>query len=132
MSDKNYLDEIDEFLKKTKKDKLRPRRKGLPRFSLNLPHLYLVSFFKTAMPTPGRLMAGGVLLLVLAMILRPFARSAMVPLIWAGLGLFVVAYFLYLLSDKKEPRYEKRWRGELIEDKRPSIWERVGRWFRRR
>ena len=129
MPDKNYLDEIEEILKRSesKTPASNPRRAF--KLSHRLPRLRIPR--PSWMPTisAGRLMIAGVALLVLAMIFRAFVPGLMAPLIWAGLGLFILAYLLFLIKPSR-PRYEKRWRGQAIEDESESSWDRIRRLFK--
>ena len=74
--------------------------------------------------TPGRLLVGGILLLMVALFL-----NNSVPF-WIGLAAIVAAYFVFF-SKPKSP-VEKRWRGQSIEEglanNAPS---RVWRWIKR-
>ena len=75
----------------------------------------------------GKLMLASFLLLLLALILGATGTISAVPLVVAGLVLFVVAYALFFV--RPGATYEKRWRGRLIEDT-PTPWERVKRWLK--
>ena len=129
MPDKNYLEEIEEILRKTEGETpTRSRRRtfrlfrGLPAIRPSPP-----SWVRTL--SPSKLVIAGVVALVLAMIFRAVYRGLMAPFIWAGLGLFVLAYLYFLVSPSR-PRYEKRWRGRPIEDEPASPWERLRRLIR--
>ena len=75
----------------------------------------------------GKLMLASFVLLLLALILGAAGTISVVPLVVAGLVLFVVAYALFFV--RPGATYEKRWRGRLIEDT-PTPWERVKRWLK--
>lgn len=122
MSEKKYLDEIEEILRRSEAGGAKrpsPRTPKVP--SVRLPSLRI-----TPAVSPGKLMVGGVVALVVAMIFS----SLRGPLIWTGLGLFILAYVLFLVRPRV-PRYEKRWRGRLIEEEPGSLWERIRRSWRR-
>lgn len=126
MPEKNYLNEIEEILRKAEADgrsRTRRPRLSVPRclrgFSLSWPTI-----------TPGKALVTGIALLLLALVFRPFLSAATTPLIWASLGMFVVAYVLFLLNPRAA-RYEKRWRGQVIEDgQQDSPWKRIRRLLR--
>jgi len=127
MPEKNYLDEIEEILKQSE-DKAPPPDKRLT-FSLpgRLPRMRLPRPSGLTRISPGKFLIAGVVALILAMIFR----FVMVPLIWTGLGLFVLAYIFYLIKPGR-PRYEKKWRGRSIEDdpRTESFWDRIRRIFK--
>lgn len=129
MSENKYLEEIEAILSRAEGAGARPlhrqafRLLRMPSWA-RLPRLRIGSAL-----SPGRLMVAGVAALVLAMVLRSFFSWLMVPLLWAGLGLFILAYLLFLVQPRV-PRYEKRWRGRLIEEEE-SLWKRIRRKLRR-
>ena len=129
MPEKNYLEEIEEILRKTEGEAPAHSRRRAFRLFRGLPIIRLSR--PSWMPTlsPSKLVIAGVGALVLAMIFRAVYRSLMAPFIWAGLGLFVLAYLYFLVSPSR-PRYEKRWRGRSIEDEPVSPWERLRRLIR--
>ena len=74
--------------------------------------------------TPGRLLVGGVILLLAALV---FGSS--IPF-FVGLVAIVVAYFAFFTKSRSP--VEKRWRGESIEDPPPpSVISRFWRWINR-
>jgi hypothetical protein len=127
MPEKKYLEEIEEILKRSE-DKAPPPG---PRWTFSFPgRLPRMRFPRPAGLTrlsPDKFLIGGVVALILAMIFR----FVMAPLIWTGLGLFVVAYIFYLVKPGR-PRYEKKWRGRPIEDdpRTTSFWDRIRRFFK--
>ncbi len=53
------------------------------------------------------------------------------PLIWVSLGLFVLSYLLvFKKTGMSAGKYEKKWRGKVIEDKRSSI-DKFKDWLRK-
>ena len=74
--------------------------------------------------TSGRLLLGGTILLLLALIL-----GAQIPF-WLGLAAIVLAYFAFFT--KPHSPVEKRWRGESIEvPVEPNATARFWRWVNR-
>lgn len=125
MPEKKYLEEIEEILKRSEVGEAkRPTRRTRKLPSARLPSLQI-----TQAVSPGKLMVAGVVALVLAMALRPFLSWLTAPLIWAGLGMFVLAYVLFLVRPRM-PQYEKRWRGRPVEEEPASLWERIRRGLR--
>ena len=54
------------------------------------------------------------------------------PLIWVSLGLFVLSYLLvFKKTGVTSGKYEKKWRGQVIEDKRSGI-DKFKDWLRQR
>ena len=128
MPEKKYLDEIEEILEQAETRGAKHRAPRIPKVRRKFPPVRLPSLEIGAAVSPGWLMLAGVAALVVAMILRPFFSSLMAPLLWLGLGLFILAYILFLVRPRI-PRYEKRWRGRPVEDQ-PSLWERIKRGLR--
>ena len=53
------------------------------------------------------------------------------PLIWVSLSLFVLSYLLvFKKTGTSTGRYEKKWRGKVIEDNRSSI-DKLKDWLRK-
>ncbi len=73
--------------------------------------------------SPGKLAVAGLLLLLLGAIIK------MTWLIWGGLGLLVGAYLLFFVKPRSSS-YDKRWRGQLLEDQPTSTWEQLKRWLK--
>ena len=72
--------------------------------------------------SPGKLAVAGVLFLLLSIVIK--------PLIWAGLGLLVGAYLLFFVKPRSSSSYDKRWRGQTVEDSPSSAWEKLKRWIK--
>ncbi len=73
--------------------------------------------------SPGKLAIAGLLLLLFGAIIN------ITWLIWGGLGLLVGAYLLFFVKPRSSS-YEKRWRGQSLEDQPSSTWEKLKRWFK--
>ena len=127
MPEKNYLDEIEEILKRSEAETPPPDKRLTFSLPGRLPRMRLPRPSGLTRISPDKFLIGGVIALILAMIFR----FIMAPLIWTGLGLFVLAYIFYLLKPG-QPRYQKRWRGHLIEDdpRAESLWDRIRRIFK--
>ena len=74
----------------------------------------------------SKVMLASFAVLLLAFILSVADVGSVVPLVAAGLVLFVIGYALFFI--RSGGSYEKRWRGKVVEDQ-PSAWGRVKRWL---
>jgi len=73
--------------------------------------------------TPGKILLFGLILLVVAALLK------LGTLVWIGLGLLAVAYLLYFITPRSVS-YEKRWRGQPVDEGAATPWERFKRWLK--
>lgn len=73
--------------------------------------------------TPGKILLSGLLLFVVAALLK------LGTLVWIGLGLLAVAYLLFFITPRSVS-YEKRWRGQPVDEGHSSPWERFKRWLK--
>ena len=131
---KNSLErEIEEILARL--DRFVPEERRLPRLRRRLGGAAsgFLQGLRGLMPrvSVGQMMLAAFLLIVLAYLLRvldvpTLARYAVI----AGLVLFLVAFALALGSGGRT-RYEKRWRGEVMNLSGPSLGGRIRGWFRR-
>jgi len=71
--------------------------------------------------TPGKILLSGLILIVVAAFLK------LGTLVWIGLGLLVVAYLFFFITPRPVS-YEKRWRGQPLDEGHSSPWERFKRW----
>lgn len=79
--------------------------------------------------SPKAVMIGGIIVLLGAFVLNALIPGTVPLLAWAGLALFVIAYGLLFMGS--DFRYEKRWRGRLIDEERTgSFFYRLRRWMR--
>ena len=133
MSNK-YQQEIEEILKQADevlpKDRRRPvpsgGKSGSDDRSLNrFRRLFGGGGLKIS---AGKIMLASVALLLLALVIGAVGILSVVPLVAAGLILFVIAYALFFVKPGPA-QYEKRWRGRVIEE-RPSFVDRMKRWLR--
>ncbi len=110
------LDKVDDGLPGDGKQAKVARRRSRPRAARparSLPGL-------GALLTPSRLLAAGVVLIVLSLAL------SMNLLLYAGLGAIVAAYFVFFNRPRRST--ERRWRGENIEEDEGGLrfWRRRG------
>ena len=61
--------------------------------------------------TPGRMLLTGVLLIVLAGVLAVVGIGFAAPLVWVGIGLFILAYVMFFTKPRRT--MERRWRGSV-------------------
>jgi len=73
--------------------------------------------------TPGKILMTGLVVFIIAALLQIWV------LIWVGLALLVLGYLLFFITPRNIS-IEKRWRGESIEDKPPSVWDSFKRWIK--
>ena len=126
-----YKDEIEEILKQaenvlseesTKAEAPKPRGK---RRVIRLPALPTKGGWQWPTFSPGKVMLAALAMFVLALVLHA------TTFVWVGLGLFVVAYVMFFLQPKSgSTGYQKRWRGRLVEEGNPSLWDRFRRLLR--
>lgn len=115
-------------------ERRRRRRRLLLRLAalcLQLPHLLRRSTrFLRRPSSPGELMLLSLGLLVVAVILRGLVPSVGLPLLWVGVILFFTAFVTFFLKPDIDI-YQRKWRGQVIETRRTSWWERLYRWLYR-
>ena len=129
-----YKDEIEEILRKAgeavptqsreepqrhSEDRLRESRESMIRRRAPIPG-YRSSQHRPRI-TPGKLMLAGLVVLLIGI--------RFWPMIWVGLAMLVVAYLMYFVSPRSIS-YEKRWRGQPLEESPTSYWDRFKRWLR--
>ncbi len=73
--------------------------------------------------TPGKILMTGLVVFIITALLQIWV------LIWVGLALLVLGYLLFFITPRNIS-IEKRWRGESIEDKPPSVWDSFKRWIK--
>ena len=119
------LRKLDEFVPEEERF-TRARRRGTTAVSDTLGGL-LAGASRISL---GQLMLGSLVLVVVSFFFRSASPTLARWLIIAGLILFVTAFVLSLLG--RRPRYEKRWRGEVIDLSEPGLGSRLRNWFQRR
>ena len=122
-----YQREIEEILESAgesapPKSQKTPRRQGFFR----LVWLYAKQSLRggTWSITPGRVMLTGFVLLLTGLVLQVFGLGTIGLLAWAGLLVFIIGYGMVLA---RPPKIEKRWRGQLIDDRKESLFDRLRR-----
>ncbi len=104
----------------------RPRRHGFFRLVWLYARQSLRGGFWSI--TPGRVMLTGFLLLLTGLALQVFGLGTLGLLAWAGLVVFIIGYGMVLA---RPPKVEKRWRGQIVDDRQESWFERMRRRIRR-
>ena len=74
--------------------------------------------------SPGKVMLGGLIILLIAAILG-FGL-----LMWLGVAILVGAYLFFFAKPGSTP-IEKRWRGRLVEEEDGSNVDKLKKWLRR-
>ena len=124
-----YREEIEEILERAEKaspSKAKEPEKR-PQEAVKAPKR------KPAQPQPVNterhwpsLSASKIAVLGLVLLLVGFWASV---LIWVGLGLLVLAYLLFFVQPRSNS-YERRWRGQPLEQAPRSPWERLWHWIK--
>jgi len=117
---KRYEREIEEILQKivdfpsenSVRRTRRPKRSFLDRVRAGIPAV-------SPTLTTGNLTFGAILLAILGFALRDFAPSVAPLASMAAVALFVAVIVESLF--RRRPRYEKRWRGQVIEFPRKKL-----------
>ncbi|MQF68747.1 hypothetical protein FIM12_00210 [SAR202 cluster bacterium AD-804-J14_MRT_500m] len=134
MPDK-FMREIEEIIERVERDgtlneadlRTVPDRPPLGLHGIT-PRIFSLARFGNI--SPGKVMLAGISLLLLAVVISPFIHGTVSLLVWAGLLLFVIAYGLFFMRPAGI-QYEKRWRGQLLEDPNVvSFWQKLKRRFR--
>jgi len=73
--------------------------------------------------TPGKILMTGLIVFIVTALLQIWV------LIWVGLALLVAGYLLFFVTPRNIS-IEKRWRGQSIEDRPESPWDRFKRWIK--
>ena len=125
-----YQREIEEILDKIgelSRGRAKPKKRGFFRTMLTAAGRFLGG--RGWNLSPGRIMLGSLVLLLLALIFRASMPGMVAPIAWAAVVLFILGYALFFINPHASN--EKRWRGQLIETV-PSWWERFLRWVKGR
>ena len=122
-----YQREIDEILNKI--GDLPPHSAGAKKRSFFGAMLAAIGGFLGGRGwnlSPGRIMLGSVVLLLVALLFRASMPGLVAPIAWAAVVIFILGYALFFIQP--HPSYERRWRGRPIEG--PPTWrERFRRWM---
>ena len=124
-----YKREIEEILEQAGEPEPSRSRRRLGYTAWRLAWLYVTQSLggKRWSLSPGRIMLIAVLVLLAALVLRAMTPGVVAPLGLAGLLLFILGYGLFFV---KPPKIEKRWRGQPLEDRGESLWDRLRRRMR--
>ena len=82
--------------------------------------------------TPGRIMFASVALLLIALLFNSSMPGLLAPLIgWGAVVIFILGYALFFINPSGS--YERRWRGQVIDEPPPAnLWEKLRRKLQRR
>ena len=120
-----YQQEIEEILNQVSSLPSRPqapRKRGLFRIALLGLGRSLVGQGRGV--SPGRIMLGAFIFLILAWWIKSNLPGLVGPVLWAALILFILGYAFFFIGSGNT--YEKRWRGHLVETTVPW-WKRLRR-----
>ena len=83
-------------------------------------------------PSPGQFLLAGIALLVAAFVLRGAIPGVFGPMVWIGIGLFIVSYIAFFTRSQHPG--DTRWRGRSIEDEpqNSNLKDRIITWLRGR
>ncbi|MBI4200768.1 MAG: hypothetical protein HY531_00590 [Chloroflexi bacterium] len=76
--------------------------------------------------SPGRIMLGTVVLLLVALLFKASMPGLVAPIAWIAVFLFVLGYALFFINPQP---YERRWRGQPVETG-PGLWQKLLRWLK--
>lgn len=125
-----YQREIEEILDKIEElplGRAKAKRRGFPRAVLAAVGRFLGG--RGWGLSPGRIMLGSLVLLLVALLFRTSMPGMVAPIAWAAVVLFILGYALFFINPHTS--YERRWRGQTVENT-PGRWERFRRWVRNR
>lgn len=125
--------EIDDLLRHIEERERRSVSRRFQRWLDSVSHSCtrgLASFLRRS--PVEQFMIASVALVVLSFVLQYVARSLAVYAAGLSVLMFVLALAMSLMSPHRGGRYEKRWRGRIIDYGRPTIWSQLRRWFQRR
>ena len=74
--------------------------------------------------TPGRIILTAAVFLLVGLLLQSSIPGIGAPMAWGGLVLFIVGYAMFFIRPRK---FEKRWRGQPIDDSGDKFWDRLRR-----
>ena len=124
-----FIKEIEEILEKAD---VAPPKRRTARHTGWLPRLFSFrpGLFRGWGISPGRLMLAGVVVFLVGLLLWALTDWRAQPVLWGGLGLFLLAYVLFFVRPGASNGVEKRWRGRPIDDIGPPDPKKDKRWFR--
>jgi uncharacterized membrane protein YedE/YeeE len=124
--------EVEEILRKLDKfvpeeSRLARARRRLGQAASDVLHTMLARLARISL---GQVMLVSLILVAVAFFLRSTSPVLARWVIIGGLILFFAAFALTLLGGRT--RYEKRWRGQVIDLSEPSLGSRLRSWLQRR
>jgi VIT1/CCC1 family predicted Fe2+/Mn2+ transporter len=124
--------EVEEILRKLDKfvpeeSRLARVRRRLRQAASDLLHTVLARLSRVSL---GQVMLASLILVVVAFFFRAASPTLARWAIIGGLILFLTAFVLSLLGGRS--RYERRWRGQVIDLSEPSLGSRLRSWLQRR
>jgi uncharacterized membrane protein YedE/YeeE len=124
--------EVEEILRKLDKfvpeeSRLARARRTVRQATSDLLHTLQARLFRVSL---GQVMLASLILVVLAFFFRSASPTLARWAIIGGLLLFFTAFVLSLLGGR--PRYERRWRGQVIDLSEPGLGSRLRHWLQRR
>lgn len=125
--------EIDDLLRHIEERERRSVTRRMSRWTHSVSETWqkVLSSFLRRSPVE-QFMLASVLLVVASFILQYVSRPLAFYSSVLGLLLFVLALGISLLSPGGQGRYQKRWRGRVLDYGPPSIWMQLRQWLRRR
>ena len=123
---KRYQKEIEEILKQAGDLTASGKGRGPRQSFWRLLRLYVARSLSGRRwpPSPGQVILVAVSLLLSALIVKAMVPGLVGPLAWAGLLLFIVGYGMFFV---KPLNIEKRWRGQPLDQRGDSWWDRLRR-----
>jgi len=122
---RRYEEEIEDILKQAGEiGSVGPtkRRKGF--FVLLLSYVTQSVGGRNWSITPGRIILTAAALLLVGLLLQSSIPGIGALMAWGGLALFIVGYAMFFIRPRK---FEKRWRGQPIDDSGEKFWDRLRR-----
>jgi len=124
--------EVEEILRKLDKfvpeeGRLARARRRFGQATSDFLHALAVRSSRVSL---GHVMLVSLLLVVVAFLFRSASPTLARWIIIGGLVLFFSSFVLSLLGGRS--RYERRWRGQVIDLSEPSLGSRLRHWFQRR
>jgi len=128
----NIEREVEEILRKLDKfvpeeGRLARARRRLGQAASDLWHTLLARLSHISL---GQVMLASLILVVVAFLFRSASPTLARWAIIGGLILFFSVFGLSLLGGRS--RYERRWRGQVIDLSEPSLGSRLRHWLQRR
>ena len=112
-----YKSEIEEILQQAGELRSVPKQPNRFLKFFKFVYLHFIASLggKSLSITSGRILLGSALLFLLAIGLQVGFLA------WSGLILFIIAYAMFFI---RPPKIDKRWRGQIIDDRSNSWWDR--------